>query len=75
MNQPFHKLVMGVAAIAGLAFSAHLSMGRDAIWLLGGVAIACSGSQALQDLCKAATELIRVWSELRPFVLSKEGGK
>lgn len=74
---PFNsrKLVMGLAAIAGLTASAKLGLDRDAILILGLVAIACSGSQALQDLCKAATELVRVWSELRPFVLDQKGGK
>lgn len=63
------KLVMGLAAIAVLAASAKLGLSEHTIWILGGVALACSGSQALQDLCKAATELLRVWSDLKPFIL------
>lgn len=66
------KLVMGLAAIAVLAASAKLGLSEHTIWILGGVALACSGSQALQDLCKAATELLRVWSDLKPFILNQE---
>lgn len=65
------KLVMGLASIAVLAASAKLGLSEHTIWILGGVALACSGSQAIQDLCKAVSELLRVWSDLRPFILEK----
>ncbi len=66
------KLVMGLAAIAVLAASAKLGLSEHTILILGGVALACSGSQAIQDLCKAVAELLRVWSDLKPFILSQE---
>lgn len=72
---PFNsrKLLMGLAAIAVLAASAKLGLSEHTIWIVGAVAIACSGSQAIQDLCKAAAELLRVWSDIRPFILSGAG--
>ncbi len=65
------KLVMGLAAIAGIAFSAKLGISREALYALGLVALACSGSQAVQDLCKALVEILRAWSDLKPFILEK----
>lgn len=66
------KMVMGLEAIAVLAASAKLGLSEHTIWIVGGVALACSGSQAIQDLCKAFAELLRVWSDLKPFILSPE---
>lgn len=66
------KLVMGLAAIAGLAASAKLGLSEHTTWILGAVALACSGSQAVQDLCRAFVEVLRAWSDLKPFILSQE---
>jgi hypothetical protein len=66
------KLVMGLVAIAGIAFSAKLGLSREALYALSLVALACSGSQAVQDLCKALVEVLHAWSDLKPFILSQE---
>jgi hypothetical protein len=65
-------MVMGLAAIAGLAASAKLGLTEHTTWILGAVALACSGSQAVQDLCKASVEVMHAWSDLKPFILSQE---
>lgn len=56
------KLVMGMFSLAAVAASGKLGLSDTAIYVLGAVALACSGAQAVADILKA-------WAEGRPFTL------
>ena len=56
------KLVMGLAAIAGVIFSTKLGLQESAIYVLGAVALAGIGAQGL-------TDVLRAWAAGKPFVL------
>lgn len=58
------KLVMGLAAMAGIIFSARLGLQDSAVYVLGAVALAGIGAQGVSDVMTA-------WAAGKPFVLEK----
>lgn len=65
MNPLFsRKLVMGLAAIAGIVFSQKLGLQDSAVYVLGAVALAGVGAQGVTDVLEAL-------AAGKPFVLEK----